>query len=103
MNQQRARRFRAAQDAKEQYAQALARGEDVKAPFDTNCITPGTEFMSRLSLQLRYFVIRKIQEDTAWQAPRIVLSGHEVCVLLSRRPRSGFAYSTFGADCLCFL
>mgnify|MGYP003890207021 CR=1 FL=1 len=41
MNQQRSRRFRAAKDAKEAYEAAVRRGEDVKPPFDTNCITPG--------------------------------------------------------------
>lgn len=46
--------------------------------FDSNCITPGTEFMARLTHQLKYFVNKKISEDVDWQGVDIVLSGHEV-------------------------
>ena len=44
LNQQRARRFRAAQDRIESVAKARDRGEviDEDAIFDSNCITPGT-------------------------------------------------------------
>ena len=38
----------------------------------------GTEFMAKLSVQLRYFVNKKVSEDTDWQGCDIVLSGHEV-------------------------
>lgn len=38
----------------------------------------GTGFMAKLSQQLRYFVNKKISEDTDWQGCEIVLSGHEV-------------------------
>ncbi|KAI9203281.1 XRN 5'-3' exonuclease N-terminus-domain-containing protein [Polychytrium aggregatum] len=80
MNQQRARRFRTAKDAAENRRKALARGEELpeEPPFDSNCITPGTEFMARLSDQLRYFVNKKITEDAAWRNVKVILSGHEV-------------------------
>jgi len=78
MNQQRARRFRTAKDAKEAYDAAIAKGEDVQKPFDSNCITPGTEFMAKLSTQLRYFITRKMQEDAGWQKCTVIFSGHEV-------------------------
>lgn len=44
MNQQRSRRFRTAQEAKELEEKALRKGEEMpKTPaFDSNCITPGT-------------------------------------------------------------
>ncbi|CAG8703588.1 12794_t:CDS:2, partial [Ambispora leptoticha] len=80
MNQQRSRRFRTAKDAAEAIKKAQARGEDLpeEEPFDSNCITPGTEFMKKLSKQLEYFIIKKVSEDANWRDIQIVLSGHEV-------------------------
>jgi 5'-3' exoribonuclease 1 len=59
---------------------ALEKGETLPTEerFDSNCITPGTEFMVKLQEQLKYFVIQKITNDKLWQGPRIFLSGHEV-------------------------
>ncbi|KAK3325374.1 XRN 5'-3' exonuclease N-terminus-domain-containing protein [Apodospora peruviana] len=80
MNQQRARRFRTALDAEKARDKAIREGKELpkEEPFDSNCITPGTEFMAKLSQQLRYFINKKVSEDREWQAPEIVLSGHEV-------------------------
>lgn len=80
MNQQRARRFRTALDAEQARDKALREGQELpkEEPFDSNCITPGTEFMAKLSRQLRYFVNKKVSEDKEWQGCEIVLSGHEV-------------------------
>src|SRR5271163_1002504 len=68
MNQQRSRRFRTAQELQEKVALALKKGEEPpkEPPFDSNCITPGTLFMSRLTTHLRYFLTKKVSEDTAW-------------------------------------
>ena len=80
MNQQRARRFRTALDAEKARDKAVREGKELpkEEPFDSNCITPGTEFMAKLTLQLKYFINKKVSEDTEWQQPEIVLSGHEV-------------------------
>lgn len=80
MNQQRARRFRTALDAEKSREKALREGVEMptEAAFDSNCITPGTEFMAKLTRQLKYFISKKVSEDVDWQGVEIVLSGHEV-------------------------
>ena len=80
MNQQRARRFRTALDAETAKEKAIQQGLEMpkEDPFDSNCITPGTEFMAKLTEQLKYFINKKISEDKDWQGVEIVLSGHEV-------------------------
>ncbi|XP_062844224.1 5'-3' exoribonuclease 1 [Trichomycterus rosablanca] len=79
MNQQRGRRFRSAKEAEDKIKKALEKGEvlPTEARFDSNCITPGTEFMARLQEQLKYFVHRKLSTDRLWQGVRVYLSGHE--------------------------
>ena len=80
MNQQRARRFRTALDAENAREKALKEGLELpkEEPFDSNCITPGTEFMAKLTQQLKYFIAKKVSEDVDWQGVEVVLSGHEV-------------------------
>ncbi|KNG90239.1 putative exonuclease Kem1 [Aspergillus nomiae NRRL 13137] len=80
MNQQRARRFRTALDAEVAKEKAISQGVEMpkEDAFDSNCITPGTEFMAKLTEQLKYFINKKISEDKDWQGVEIVLSGHEV-------------------------
>lgn len=46
--------------------------------FDSNCITPGTEFMDSLQKQLEFFVAMKISSDPLWQKTQVILSGHQV-------------------------
>ncbi|XP_027138852.1 5'-3' exoribonuclease 1 isoform X2 [Larimichthys crocea] len=79
MNQQRGRRFRSAKEAEDKIKKALDKGEvlPTEARFDSNCITPGTEFMVRLQEQLKYFVHSKLSTDRLWQNVRVYLSGHE--------------------------
>uniref|UniRef100_A0A3B4U7B4 5'-3' exoribonuclease 1 n=1 Tax=Seriola dumerili TaxID=41447 RepID=A0A3B4U7B4_SERDU len=79
MNQQRGRRFRSAKEAEDKIKKALDKGEvlPTEARFDSNCITPGTDFMARLQEQLKYFVHNKVSTDKLWQNVRVYLSGHE--------------------------
>lgn len=80
MNQQRSRRFRSARDAEVARQKAIKEGIDLpdSEPFDSNAITPGTEFMAQLTKHLKYFINRKVSEDSNWQGITVILSGHEV-------------------------
>jgi len=48
MNQQRARRFRSAKDAEELRDKLKQEGKEPPELFDTNAISPGTQFMHDL-------------------------------------------------------
>ncbi|KAJ2804306.1 exonuclease II Exo2 [Coemansia guatemalensis] len=90
MNEQRARRFRTAKELEEQRGKELrqrrANGEAVRAEdaednddvFDPTCITPGTEFMDRLTEALRYYINKRVSEDADWRRPKIILSAPNV-------------------------
>lgn len=81
MNQQRQRRFRAALERELMYLEKKKNGEDVPdltKIFDSNCITPGTDFMDRLDEHLRFFIRKKIEKDSDWRKCKIVFSGHNV-------------------------
>ena len=80
LNQQRSRRFRSAKDASALLQEARARGDDIDESniFDSNCITPGTAWMGRMSSMIKYFIKRKLKEDPLWQNIRVIFSGHEV-------------------------
>ncbi|EDQ90292.1 uncharacterized protein MONBRDRAFT_16584, partial [Monosiga brevicollis MX1] len=87
MNQQRARRFRAAQEGREARQDLQASGDNLSAfrqrrkermPFDSNCITPGTEFMSRLSAALQHYVVLRLSEDPGWANLQVIFSDASV-------------------------
>jgi len=66
MNQQRARRFRTAKEANDLKEKLAAQGKQVPDLFDTNAISPGTEFMMALCKQLHFFVKHKCSTDPAY-------------------------------------
>lgn len=91
MNQQRSRRFRAAQEAKEKAEDkealitllkqqnggthpAESTEEIVKKVFDSNSITPGTPFMEILAASLRYWCSYKLNTDPAWAKVKVIIS-----------------------------
>lgn len=82
LNQQRSRRFRSAKDLAEATRSRRLVPADVTDPyagaFDSNCITPGTEFLLRIADYIRYFIRKKIKEDPLWRRLQIVFSGPEV-------------------------
>ena len=86
INQQRGRRFRSAKEAEVLEKKAQAKGIDLpkEARFDSNCITPGTLFMAKLTKHLKYFITYKISTDKLWQKCKVVLSGSEVGVYSKR-------------------
>lgn len=69
MNQQRSRRFRASKETQEKIEEVARIRSELQAKgaylpperpkeahFDSNCITPGTPFMDRLSKCLHYYI-----------------------------------------------
>jgi 5'-3' exoribonuclease 2 len=95
MNQQRARRFRSARDAKEADEkkaefQTLLRQQSqgkteestveevIKKTWDSNVITPGTPFMFILAQSIRYWVQWKLNTDPAWAELKVVISDASV-------------------------
>jgi len=99
MNQQRSRRFRSAQEAKEKenarkesvalwegalriepythililrtaMGKTVSEAEKNKESWDSNAITPGTPFMSLLASSLRYWIVQKINNDPGWKNVR---------------------------------
>ncbi|KAJ8928939.1 hypothetical protein NQ314_018427 [Rhamnusium bicolor] len=84
MNQQRSRRFRASketwekiQEVKRIRAELLLKGavlppeKPKEEHFDSNCITPGTPFMARLSECLHYYIHERLNNDPGWKGIKI--------------------------------
>ncbi|KAJ2116207.1 5'-3' exoribonuclease 2 [Coemansia sp. RSA 922] len=89
LNQQRSRRFRAAQEAEEKERDMTKAAEEVfeatgqkqevpAAPWDHNCITPGTPFMELLAKSLRYYIASKLNTDPAWKNIKVILSDSNI-------------------------
>lgn len=91
MNQQRSRRFRASKEIAEKVLTIAnvreslqARGayvpseKDKGEHFDSNCITPGTPFMHRLSACLHYYVHDRLRNDPGWKNISVILSDANV-------------------------
>ncbi|KAL9693962.1 hypothetical protein quinque_013247 [Culex quinquefasciatus] len=91
MNQQRSRRFRASKEAAEKATEIAKIREELAAKgcilppekekgahFDSNCITPGTPFMDRLSKCLQYYVHDRMNNNPGWKGLKVILSDANV-------------------------
>jgi len=66
LNQQRQRRYRSAQDRKE---------DDTS--FDSNCLSPGTKFMDNLSKYIDWYIKKRISEDPDWKKIEVIFSNEK--------------------------
>lgn len=90
MNQQRSRRFRASKEGaelaeeKEKVREEIIKKggylppKEIKERFDSNCITPGTEFMDNLANCLRYYCADRLSNDPGWRNLTVILSDASV-------------------------
>uniref|UniRef100_A0A8D2JAM7 5'-3' exoribonuclease n=1 Tax=Varanus komodoensis TaxID=61221 RepID=A0A8D2JAM7_VARKO len=120
MNQQRSRRFRASKEGMETAEEKqrireeiLGKGgflppEEVKERFDSNCITPGTEFMDNLAKCLRYYIADRLNNDPGWKNVTVILSdasapgeGEHKIMDYIRRQRAQPNHDPNTHHCLC--
>ncbi|KAM3959339.1 5'-3' exoribonuclease 2 Rat1 [Aphomia sociella] len=91
MNQQRSRRFRASKETQEKIEEVARIRSELQAKgaylpperpkeahFDSNCITPGTPFMDRLSKCLHYYIHDRLNNDPGWKGIKVILSDANV-------------------------
>uniref|UniRef100_A0A8C1Z6Z0 5'-3' exoribonuclease n=1 Tax=Cyprinus carpio TaxID=7962 RepID=A0A8C1Z6Z0_CYPCA len=121
MNQQRSRRFRASKEGVELTEEKNKMREEmflflggylppdeIKERFDSNCITPGTEFMDNLAKCLRYYVADRLTNDPGWHNITVFLSdasvpgeGEHKIMDFIRRQRAQPNHDPNTHHCLC--
>jgi len=72
MSQERVKRFKYAKRRQKLDNLLASCGNlEKKEIFDINSISPGTEFMNELNLQIKFFIQRKMKEDERWRKVKI--------------------------------
>lgn len=57
------------------HAEVPAEAEDGAKKFDSNCISPGTDFMTKVAVEMRTFIAAKLQNgDPLWKNLNVVFS-----------------------------
>lgn len=75
----RSRRFRSSYECLNLVKSIPKRSSDIRDTlFDPNSITPGTEFMYKLNVSLREFVVERMKVNRLWQRLKIYFSGSDV-------------------------
>ncbi|XP_077989276.1 5'-3' exoribonuclease 2-like [Glandiceps talaboti] len=121
MNQQRSRRFRGPKEVREKSAdiarikeEILSKGgtlppeKGAQEKFDSNCITPGTEFMFRLAECLRFYITDRLTNNPGWKNIKVLLSdanvpgeGEHKIMDFIRRQRAMPDHNPNTHHCLC--
>ncbi|ORD95032.1 XRN4 [Enterospora canceri] len=83
LNQQRSRRFTSAKETYNSntiYAdpKETCDNPNVNVAFDTNSITPGTDFMARLDDYMNQLIKFKMSTDSAWKNKTVIYSNYKV-------------------------
>uniref|UniRef100_A0A8B9MIM8 5'-3' exoribonuclease n=1 Tax=Accipiter nisus TaxID=211598 RepID=A0A8B9MIM8_9AVES len=103
----------AAEEKQKIRREILAKGgilppEEVKERFDSNCITPGTEFMDNLAKCLRYYIADRLNSDPGWKNLTVILSdasapgeGEHKIMDYIRRQRAQPNHDPNTHHCLC--
>lgn len=65
------------QQRKRRFLAALSRDENSNS-FDSNCITPGTVFMDRLTKYIDWYIRKRVSEDKLWARLEVIFSNEKV-------------------------
>ena len=68
MNQQRNRRFKSGK-SNSKFSNELTKCGIQKSEetFINNSITPGTKFMCELNKKMKFYIVKKLEEDSKWE------------------------------------
>lgn len=67
------------QQRKRRFLAALSREKETEtSSFDSNCITPGTVFMDRLTKYVDWYIRKRMSEDKLWRNLEVIFSNEKV-------------------------
>jgi len=101
-----------AQQRQRRYRSVDSKTPEELAIFDSVAITPGTQFMSKLSKFMRYYIRKKITERDEWKGIKVIFSGpevpgegeHKIVDFIRNNPSSkGLTHCMYGLDADLFM